>query len=48
VALDAYLDAPPEPRTSLRIAQAIRAEIEAPGAVDRRVRARLKAVAVTR
>jgi 1-acyl-sn-glycerol-3-phosphate acyltransferase len=39
--LDAYLDAAPAPRNSLRIAQAIRAEIEALGAVDRQVRARV-------
>jgi 1-acyl-sn-glycerol-3-phosphate acyltransferase len=41
VNLDAYLDAPPGPRQSLRIAQAVRAEIEALGAVDREVRSRL-------
>ena len=40
--LDEYLDAPPGPRQSLRIAQAIRTEIEALGAVDRQVRSRLK------
>ena len=48
VALDAYLDAPPGPRNSLRIAQAIRSEIEALGAADREVRSRLSAASVTR
>jgi 1-acyl-sn-glycerol-3-phosphate acyltransferase len=41
VNLDAYVDAAPGPRTSLRIAQAIRTAIEALGAIDREVRARL-------
>jgi 1-acyl-sn-glycerol-3-phosphate acyltransferase len=41
VNLDAYLDARPGPRQSLRIAQAICASIEALGAVDREVRASL-------
>jgi hypothetical protein len=39
LALDEYRDAPPGRRTSLRIAQAIRAEIERLGAIDRRQRA---------
>ncbi|MCU1383172.1 MAG: phospholipid/glycerol acyltransferase [Acidobacteria bacterium] len=39
--LDGYGDAVPGPRHSLRIAQAVRAEIEALGAIDRQVRARL-------
>jgi 1-acyl-sn-glycerol-3-phosphate acyltransferase len=38
IALDAYLDAPAGSRTSLRIAQAIRAEIERLGAIDRTMR----------
>jgi 1-acyl-sn-glycerol-3-phosphate acyltransferase len=42
VNLDAYLDATPGPRQSLRIAQAIRSDIEALGAVDRQVRSRLE------
>jgi 1-acyl-sn-glycerol-3-phosphate acyltransferase len=41
VDLAAYVDAVPGPRTSLRIAQAIRTDIEALGAIDRDVRARL-------
>jgi 1-acyl-sn-glycerol-3-phosphate acyltransferase len=48
VALDAYLDAPPRPRSSLQIAQAIRGDIEALGAADREVRSRLSAASVTR
>jgi 1-acyl-sn-glycerol-3-phosphate acyltransferase len=48
VALDAYLDGPPGPRTSLRIAQAIRRDIEALGTIDRDARARLSAASVTR
>lgn len=39
VELDEYLDGPGGPRQSLRIAQAIRAEIEALGAADRQRRA---------
>jgi 1-acyl-sn-glycerol-3-phosphate acyltransferase len=46
--LDAYLDAPPGPRQSLRIAQAIRAEIESLGSVDRQVRSRLRAASAGR
>jgi 1-acyl-sn-glycerol-3-phosphate acyltransferase len=41
VNLDEYLDAPGGIRQYLRIAQAIRAEIEALGKIDREVRARL-------
>jgi len=41
VDLDACLDAAPGPRQSLRIARAIRAEIEKLGAIDRQVRSRL-------
>jgi 1-acyl-sn-glycerol-3-phosphate acyltransferase len=37
--LDPYLDDTPGPRNSLRIARAVRAEIEALGAIDRQVRA---------
>jgi hypothetical protein len=37
--LGAYFDAPAGPRTSLRIAQAVRAEIERLGATDRDMRA---------
>jgi 1-acyl-sn-glycerol-3-phosphate acyltransferase len=40
VNLDALLDGVPGPRNALRIAQAVRAEIVALGAVDREVRAR--------
>jgi 1-acyl-sn-glycerol-3-phosphate acyltransferase len=36
--LDAYVDAAPGPRSSLRIAQAIRAELTALGAIDRQIR----------
>jgi 1-acyl-sn-glycerol-3-phosphate acyltransferase len=43
VSLDAYLDVPPGMRNSLRIAQAIRAEIEALGAIDRQARVRAPA-----
>jgi 1-acyl-sn-glycerol-3-phosphate acyltransferase len=39
--LDESLDAPPGPRQSLRIAQAIQSEIEALGKIDREVRERL-------
>jgi hypothetical protein len=38
VALDELLQAPAGPRTSLRIAQEVRAEIERLGAIDRRWR----------
>src|SRR6185437_1066514 len=39
VRLDAYLDAAGGPRQSIRIAQAIRADLEALGAMDRQTRA---------